>query len=845
MIYFCCEELRRNAVEGSALNGIDFLEVLDRDAAPPLERQRTLFVRFVNALVAPLAAGNIRIEGGERIRNVQVTGSVLDASDAHILVVTVDQPGDFSIYTLRLVQDALHEQPPPGFDPMLSAVHFSFKVECPSDFDCQPQRVCPPQENQAVDIDYLAKDYASFRRLMLDRMAVLMPQWQERNPADMGIALVELLAFAGDYLSYQQDAVATEAYLGTARRRVSVRRHARLVDYLMHDGCNARAWVHIEVSADIKKTVPTAPSPLPRGTPLLTRIAGQDIRLPNNPTLLRHAQVIFETMHDVDALFVAHNELPFYTWIDQSCCLPKGATHATLKGHFPNLQKDDVLIFEEVRGPLTGAEADADPLHRHAVRLTEVRHSDVTSTPLTDPLNAQEITEISWHAEDALPFPLCISSRTTESSSDTYIDNVSMARGNIVLVDHGWTVSGELLDAVPASKLSYPATTGANRCEHTEQRLLPPRFRPTLQQGPLTQAATVAKMDAATRRQIVLPFDPQAPASAAFDWKMEQVLPAITQLKDSIGHEWKPRRDLLMSNGSAREFVAETENDGTTFLRFGNDQNGLRPAEGTAFTATYRIGNGAAGNMGAEAIYHIATNDAAIVRVRNPLSARGGTEPESIEDVRQRAPAAFRTQQRAVTPADYSEVTQRLRRDVQRTATTFRWTGSWHTVFLTVDRPGGLPVDDRFETKVRQHVERYRMAGYDLEVDGPSFVSLEIEMFVCAKPEYFRSHIKAALLQTFSNNTLPDGRRGVFHPDNFTFGQTVYLSRIYAAAQAVPGVASVHITKFGRQGAPAAAFSQALQDGKLLLGRLEIARLDNDRNFPERGVFRLTLGGGK
>jgi hypothetical protein len=346
--------------------------VLDRDAPTPAEQQRTLLVRFVNALPKPLklAATNIRIEGGERIRNVRVIEVTLDASDQHILVVKVDQPGDFSIYTLRLVQDEQHEQPPTGFDQMLSVVHFSFKVECLSDFDCQPQRVCPPQASEQPEIDYLAKDYASFRRLMLDRMAVLMPQWQERNAADLGVALVELLAFAGDYLSYQQDAVATEAYLGTARRRVSVRRHARLVDYLMHDGCNARAWVHIEVSADIKKTA-TA-TPLPQGTPLLTRIAGEGIRLPNSPTLLRRAQVIFETLHDVDALFLAHNELLFYTWSNQACCLPKGATRATLKGHFPNLKKDDVLIFEEVRSPLTGDPADADPLHRHAVRLTNV-----------------------------------------------------------------------------------------------------------------------------------------------------------------------------------------------------------------------------------------------------------------------------------------------------------------------------------------------------------------------------------------------------------------------------------------------------------------------------------------
>jgi len=153
-----------------------------------------------------------------------------------------------------------------------------------------------------------------------------------------------------------------------------------------------------------------------------------------------------------------------------------------------------------------------------------------------------------------------------------------------------------------------------------------------------------------------------------------------------------------------------------------------------------------------------------------------------------------------------------------------------------------VAVDDAFETEMRRHVERYRMAGYDLEIDGPRFVPLEIEMHVCVKPNYFRSDVKAALLRLFSNQTQLDGRRGVFHPDNFTFGQPVYLSRLYAAAQAVSGVDAVLIPIFQRQGTPD---QKALDDGKLTLGRLEIARLDNDPNFPERGVFRLNLEGGK
>ncbi len=300
-------------------------------------------------------------------------------------------------------------------------------------------------------------------------------------------------------------------------------------------------------------------------------------------------------------------------------------------------------------------------------------------------------------------------------------------------------------------------------------------------------------------------------------------------------------RDLLNSDPGDSEFVVELESDMTAFLRFGDDRHGSRPEPETAFTATYRVGNGVAGNIGAEAIAHIVSGDSAIVAVRNPLPARGGVELESIADVRQRAPSAFRTQERAVTPEDYAEVSER-QAQVQRAAATFRWTGSWHTVFVTADRQGGVAVDDAFETEMRRHVERYRMAGYDLEIDGPRFVPLEIEMHVCVKPNYFRSDVKTALLRLFSNQTQPDGRRGVFHPDNFTFGQPVYLSRLYAAAQTVPGVDSVLIPIFQRQGTPD---QKALDDGKLTLGRLEIARLDNDPNFPERGVFHLNLEGGK
>ena len=155
---------------------------------------------------------------------------------------------------------------------------------------------------------------------MLDRLSVLLPQWNERNPADVGVALVELLAYVGDQLSYQQDAVATEAYLGTARRRISVRRHARLVDYFMHNGANARVWVQVQVNADEVT--------LPKGTPLLSRVPGQPPRLPPDSRALRtgagHSTRRVRNAARGATFYQAHNGMPFYTWEALRCCLPEG-----------------------------------------------------------------------------------------------------------------------------------------------------------------------------------------------------------------------------------------------------------------------------------------------------------------------------------------------------------------------------------------------------------------------------------------------------------------------------------------------------------------------------------------
>jgi len=849
MIYPCCDPRRLDVIRNlGTANAIDFVEVLDRAAPPGAPRQQTLFVRLLRGGFA-LNPANLTIRGGERIPEIgilwcapatalppEAEPGLADglAEPGLTLVVRTDSAGDFSQYTLRIVSGLGSDLPPADFDPRLASIEFSFKVECPADFDCAETSACAPEIRPKPQIDYLAKDYQGFRRLMLDRLSLLIPGWSERSAADLGVALVELLAYAADNLSYRQDAIANEAYLATARQRISVRRHARLVDYPMHEGCNARAFVQVNVEGQQRV--------LEKGTQLLTRTPGlATIVTPDGPehrgSLLAGA-LVFETAHRAERLDERLETLSFYAWGDGGCCLPRGTTSATLRGDLSELLRPgDILIFEEVVSPTTFAEGDADRGHRCAVRLTRVEGSEDPAGGLFQdpPVNeAIAVTEIAWDAADALPFALCI------SVLDRPGLEISVARGNIVIADHGRTIAGEDLGAVPAETIALVSASARGcGCDRPERRMVPPRYRPALAEAPLAHGFDI---------DTLLPIAadrPFWPASSLLQIDPRAATPRISELTGTLGEnsdDWTVRRDLMSSQAGATDFVAEIEDGGRARLRFGNDERGKRPDPGTAFTATYRVGNGAIGNVGAEAIAHVASAAAGFVsHVRNPLPAAGGVDPEDIEIVRRDAPEAFRTQERAVTAADYAAAAER-RPDVQRAAASFRWTGSWHTVFVTPDRFGGGDIDGAYAARLRRRLERFRMAGYDLAVTAPRYVPLDVALHVCVKSDYFRADVRRAVEMALSSGVQPGGEPGHFHPDRFSFGEPVYLSALIAAAQTVEGVDSVRVDRFQRMVDPNPL---SLDEGVVGISGLEIAQLANNPNFRERGRLTVEAGGGK
>lgn len=837
----CLADPRRDAVRAAtARNGLDYVELGDDPT--------TLHAYFLGKLPPQLQADSadlpqwLSIEGGDAITGLRI----LDADPVvnpdperdDYLVLHIDREGDRSRYTLRL-------RGIDGIDPQYTSADFSFRTDCASDLDCKPAVDCAPPMLDEPQPNYLAKDYASLRQLMLDRLALLVPGWTERHVPDLGLTLVELLAYVGDHLSYQQDAVGTEAYLGTARQRISVRRHARLVDYRLHEGNNARAWVHVAVDTD---TPALAYSQLAFITPYREDLS-PDQRLVRPRQLELLPPSAFEWYEPLVAdvagaaptvvFRAAHSRINFYSWGRRSCCLSQGSTRATLLDGWAadgtralRLRPGDVLVLAEVMGAHTGVPADADPARRWAVRLTEVVADEDPLYPVpaasgASPQNRPTpVLHIAWSVADALPFALCLSA-IGAAPECSYLDVVSVAWGNIVLVDHGRSMPPQVMG--PVGAIDGPACCLCEG-EPADVRVQPARFRPTLAKAPLTHAE---------------PAPPAArPASLCLAQDPRVALPALYLTEEVGGARWTAVQDLLACSPDDRCVVAEIDNQGLAHLRFGDGELGRQPDAGSALNAHYRVGGGAAGNVGAGAISCIVisggTLDGVIFSVSNPLPAQGGTEPEPVAQAQLFAPTAFRRQlRRAITADDYAAVAA-LNPDLQGAQAALVWTGSWYEADVALDpwqRTAADPqVAGATDAAVQAALYRVRRMGHDLRVQPAVYVPITLRLAVCALPGYDRGHVKAALLARLVG--VPGG---YFTSDQLSFGQSIYLSRIVAAVMAVPGVLCVSVDEFHRYAQPS---NRELENGLLPLASHEIAELANDPDHPQRGLIEIDVQGG-
>jgi len=775
------------------LNGIDFgLMQLDT-ATPP--QYGVLELHFYNdqnldalvtAAATPAAMWSIvPVNGGERVVAGPSAGQVhvikLVHSASQVLQVTIGPVGDYSRYTLTILET--------GFDPVFSQMVFRFRPGCFST-NCKPLTTLKAVVAQPA-IDYLAKDYDSFRHTMIAAMMQRMPGWQPTSEAAFEVVLLDLFSAVADELSDYQDRVMQEAYWATAQKRISLRRHARLMNYFIHEGNQAQTVLALNFPGTASYTVPA----------MQQAWTGLDAKL---------ASTIWFAASSTQYINGLFSSVPLYTWSNAISALAAGATQADLAfSSFADATSAAALIasgkitrllVEEWLNPATGMEADRNPQKRQLLNLTGAQ-------VLSDPLTGDALLRVTWREQDALMFNYCFS----VNIDGVWVSKVSLFHGNLVDMVQGKQTAFKYVPPgtplMPGMYYFQLNATGAAECK------LPPAF-------PVLWTKTTP---------------------GGLEPSRSTVRVSVADSSGTVA--WEEQTDLIHSESTDRHFVVEVDERLRTLVRFGDGTNGQALPDDAVVTCAWLSGYGPEGNIGRDSLVNFdATGMPAVAlgTVWNPLDVTDGLAPETANVIRRRVPEAFLyNQARAITLADYVARAKEVA-GVSNAAAIYMWTGSWRTVRVVIDPKGATSLSENLRAAVELQLNAVHLIGEDVEVRAPQYVPLVITVDVCISEEYWIEDVAPAIEQAFSNSYTAEGDMAFFNPDRWTFGQAIYASQIEGVLTGITGVEHAISILMVRW------WNQAMKATEVMtMAPEEIVLVSNDPSRMEEGTITFNYYGGR
>jgi len=732
-----------------------------------------------------------------------------------VLRLTLQVAGGFYLYRIHIEH--------PLLDRFFNDVAFSFKASCPQDFDCQPQpQQCPPKEEVDFPVNYLARDFESYREALLDFAQQRYPHWQDRLEADVGMMLVDIMSALGDELAYYQDRIAREAYLSTATQGRSIRQLARLVDYQVHNGRGASGWIDVTVSSGAHNIS-----------------AGSRVW-----ALSEHGErIYFEVGHgaiDTFHNFPSKTPLPFnvrkdfnhftpHIWDEDHLCLEKGATSAHIKGDFttsPNeLSVGKWLLLR------TSPLSPNNPPRTWMIRLTQVtKTKDYLSAP-----GGEDLTHIAWEKAQALPFPL-------------HLKELNI-RGNLLPLTAGMTKTQRFVIGMDPEQLPIPEQEKVG-IQRAIERVGPNGkilYRMTLDASQEQDLVWLGDDLQNTQPELLL-----EEAQYTLGWSTQHSpwkwRPSLLQASSSLPTDrhytleqgsWG-RIAGFWNNGKENVYQDYVSNKGNT-LRFGDGDFGSIPPSGTIFQVTYRLGNGPRHNISAGTITHF---DASawnfVTSISNPLPTTGGNASESPEEVRLLAPEAFQAETyRAVRSEDYKEAAERLDW-VQQAGATARWTGSWLSMFTTADAKDAFAISAAQQDELHHQIQRFRQANQDVAIQEARYANLDLKIAICIHTNASRKAVKDDVTTALFGHPATKAE-GFFSPNNFSFATPLHRSALESTIQKVTGVHSIGTIQVRRRG----WFDwKPFVEWTYTVGSNEMIRIANNPDNPAFGSVQLQIVGG-
>ena len=253
---------------------------------------------------------------------------------------------------------------------------------------------------------------------------------------------------------------------------------------------------------------------------------------------------------------------------------------------------------------------------------------------------------------------------------------------------------------------------------------------------------------------------------------------------------WHENADFLDSGPEEQVYVTRIDEEGRTYLRFGDGTTGARPPSGAEIRARYRKGLGLAGRVQAGQLNILMSRPLGLAGASNPLASTGGADPDGPAAIRESAPLTVRALARAVSLRDYEDLTLGFA-GIAKAQAVLRALGAERRVCVTVAgeegetvAPGGDlhgklldALAGAGDPYARHAVQSYRPAVFRLALT------------VAVDPDYLTDNVLDAIQTSLRSAFGFEARR---------FAQPVWLSEVVAAVHAVAGVVAVDVDKLYR-----------------------------------------------
>ncbi len=260
--------------------------------------------------------------------------------------------------------------------------------------------------------------------------------------------------------------------------------------------------------------------------------------------------------------------------------------------------------------------------------------------------------------------------------------------------------------------------------------------------------------------------------------------------------DWTPVADFYASGPNSAHYMLDPVAGAITF---GDGLRGRIPVANAPIVAIqYRSGGGAIGNVGRGTITKLKGKVKGIKSANNPRAAHDGSDAETLETVKLRAPHELRHRDRAVTAEDFSDLALRtpgvalhrataLARSALHNGIITPRNGSVTVVVLPVsDAAQPQPSEAQLDAVCHWLVPR-RLLGTELHVTGPTYAQITgLGMDISVSDDADFGQVSDAIYGALTRfiHPITGGKSGM----GWDFGAALYHADIYDQVLSVSGV---------------------------------------------------------